>query len=108
MSWHQHGDTKAWLGSCINNLELTIQITMKIYNKRSRPSASWQAGGCADAKAEPMSPTKILMPQGAPTVQHTMFLAMAFVSFIDLLYNDNLHKEVRAQCFLAGWWVCRC
>jgi hypothetical protein len=25
---------------------------MKIYNKRSRPSASQQAGGCADADAD--------------------------------------------------------
>ena len=51
MCWHQHGDTKAWLGSCINNLELTIQITMKMYNKRSRLSASWQANGCTNADA---------------------------------------------------------
>ena len=51
MCWHWHGGTKAWLGSHINNLELTIQITMKMHNKRSRPSASWQAGGCTNADA---------------------------------------------------------
>ena len=68
MCWHRHGDTKVWLVSHINNLELMIQITIKIYNKRSRLSASRQAGGCAKVWPWPMSPKRFLMPQGALSI----------------------------------------
>jgi hypothetical protein len=51
------------------------------------------------------SPKKILTWQGAPIVQHMMCSAMAFVSFIDLLYYEDLHNEIRAECFSAGKWV---
>ena len=51
------------------------------------------------------SSRKMLMPQGAPTVQCMMYSAMVFMSFTMKLVVI-LHKEVRAKCFLTGWLLC--
>jgi hypothetical protein len=50
----------------------------------------------------PMPPRKILIWPGALTVQHMMSLAMAFVSFINLLYYEDVHNEIGAKCFLVA------
>ena len=56
----------------------------------------------------PKSPRKILMQQGALTVQCMMHLAMAFMSFINWLCYKALHNQVRDKCYLEGWWPCQC